>query len=736
MSSNGFWLFYFEDNSIIVSLISYANNRYFVNSIGSQIEFNINNLDSIIEAADKSLSDAAEKINLPPESEPETAGLVLPSHWIGIDGKILPHKTTLIFPLLKKLDLQATGFIPNDEAIVEESNKKDSFPSSFISLFIDKQSFTISLAYLGKIKRRIKKDFDTDFNPQLVENAILELNSESTLPPQIVVHGQIDQSIIEQLKSFPWVGKKDVETFLHFPEIKFLNYSDLINIFFKAITSQTIPDEEINSEPSLSLDKEEVVVDQEQEPELELEPKSEILEDNTSLDTPTNTEDELEEVDPSFLGFSSQPNLPPEPIIETKLPQITIDQLPQNYETVIEDQPVENKPSFSFKIPKINFKLPKIKTNKIIFLPIILFLAVLTILFFSKTNIIVFLTPYEFNKKISLTLDSTASDINSKTIPVDKKTITINSSANISTTGKKTIGEKATGEITIFNKLDKSQTLPKGTILISSDNKQFELINQVTVPSSSSDLNLGVITLGQSKTSVSAKDIGPEYNLNKDTQLSFKDFPQTSLVAKISQNLSGGTKQDIAAVSEQDKTNVEAQLAKNMETSINQRVEQEITNSTDLIKSTIQTKNSKTELNREVGEEANELTATIESTITVFGLKTDSKDKIIKYFLASEDGFSKSDINAKDFSLDFKLNKITADNATGDLTIAGKSLPKIDTNQLQKKLILKTSKQISSFIKTSIPRAYNFNVKMVPEFIPISPINSKNIFIQIKTESL
>lgn len=726
MSSNGFWLFYFEDSSIIVSLISYANNRFYVNSIGSQIDFDINNPDSIVESADKSLSDAAEKINLPPESEPETAGLVIPSHWVGLDGKILPHKTTLIFPLLKKLDLQATGFIPNDEAIVEESNKKDSFPASFISLFIEKQSFTISLAYLGKIKRRIKKDFENDFNPQLVENAILELNSESTLPPQIIVHGQVDQSMIEQLKSFPWVGKKNIETFLHFPEIKFFTYSDLINIFFRAITAQAISEEEIK--PEIVLDKEEIVVDEE----------SEQLEDNKPLDSLKFDENELEEVDPSLLGFSSQPNLPPQPVIETKLPEITIDQLPQNYEVVTENTFSNNQsqPKESFKLPKFNFKLPKIKGNKMVFIPVILFLTIFSVLFFSKTNIIVFLTPYEFNKKISLTLDSTANDISSKVIPVDKKTITLNSSASVSTTGKKTIGEKATGEITIFNKLDKAQALPKGTILLASDGKQFELINQVTVPPSSSDLNLGVITLGQSKTSISAKDIGPDYNLNKDTQLSFKDFPQTSLIAKVSQSLTGGTKQDIPAVSDQDKTNVEAQLAKNIQTSINNRIKEETANSTDLIESTIQTKNSKTELNREVGEEANELTATSESTIIVFALKADYKEKIIKYFLASEDGFSKSDINPQDFSLDFKLNKITTDNSTGDLTITGKSLPKIDIAQLQNKLILKTSKQISSFIKTSIPRAYNFNVKMVPEFMPLSPINSKNIFIQIKTESL
>jgi len=723
MSNNGFWLFYFEDSSIIVSLISFANNRFFVNSIGSQIDFDINNPDSIVEAADKSLSDAAEKINLPPESEPETVGLVIPSHWVGIDGKILPHKTTLIFPLLKKLDLQATGFIPNDEAIVEESNKKDSFPASFISLFIEKQSFTVSLAYLGKIKRRIKKDFDNEFNPQLVENAILELNSESTLPPQIIVHGQANQSMIEQLKSFPWVGKKSIETFLHFPEIKFFNYSDLTNIFFRAITAQSIQNEESPFETS--LDKEEVVVEKSEEPEL-VEPLAPLKFD----------ENELEEIDPSLLGFSSQPNLPPQPVIETKLPEITIDQLPQNYEVVNENTFSNNQPKESFKLPKINFKLPKIKGNKMIFIPVILFLVLFGFLFFSKTNIIVFLTPYEFNKNISLTLDSTTTDINSKVIPVDKKTITLNSSAKVSTTGKKTIGEKATGEITIFNKLDKAQALPKGTVLVAADGKLFELINQVTVPPSSSDLNLGVITLGQSKTSVSAKDIGPDYNINKDTQLTFKEFPQTSLVAKVSQNLDGGTKQEIPAVSQQDKINVEAQLTKNMQTTISDRIKQETANSTDLIESTIQTKSSKTELNREVGEEADELTATSVSTIIVFALKNDSKEKIIKYFLASEDGFSKSDINSKDFSLDFKLNKITANDATGNLVITGKSLPKIDINQLQKKLILKTSKQISSFIKTSVPRAYNFNVKMVPDFIPLSPINSKNIFIQVKTESL
>ena len=102
-------------------------------------------------------------------------------------------------------------------------------------------------------------------------------------------------------------------------------------------------------------------------------------------------------------------------------------------------------------------------------------------------------------------------------LPADKKIIDLNFSESISTTGQKETGDKAKGEITIFNKADKIQNISKGTIMTDNSNKKYELLTSVQVPASSFNLGSGTITMGQTKANAIASDIGSEFNLNKDT---------------------------------------------------------------------------------------------------------------------------------------------------------------------------------------------------------------------------
>lgn len=734
MGINSFWLFYIEADSILVSLISWGNGRYYVASIGPRVECDINNKESLLKAADESLSSAAASADIPEDQEPMFAGLVIPSSWVGPDGKITKEKSDIILPLLKELDLKPSGFMSNDEAIIEESNKPDDFPASFINLYLESNAFELSLIYLGKVKKRIRKVFDTEFNAQLVEDSLLELNSDSTLPPQIYVYGKADDLVIENLKNFPWVGKKNVETFLHFPEIKLYQDHDLINIFFKAITSQMIGGGNPNHQPLPQAEDQEPEesLDSEESPEPEevktVENLEEVEEIEETPEVSEPSEENLEEVSFSDLGFAKEEAVvvPPREIVNIE---------PINTEPVEAPKP-EKKP-ISFNFPKIKFKLPKFKNNFLLFIfPIALVILFLPILF-SKANIVLFVTPYEFNKTVNVTLDSNATSLTSSVIPVDKKTVTINSSVTIKTTGQKVIGNKATGEITIFNKVEKVQSIPKGSILIDSKNQKFELMSAVQVASSSSNFNANppTMVLGQLKTVISASDIGPEYNIPKETTLHFKDFPETSIIVKSNTDFTGGTKEQIGAVSQQDKVAAEAQLALKLKEEADQKISQEFNTSNNAIKETIQTKKGKTELNREVGEETDELTASADSTVSVFVFKPELKNQILAQLLSSETGYSDSDINPDSFVFTLKIDKLDSNKATGSLNIKGSSLPKINVELLKKNISAKTTKKAQEIIKKTISRVYDYNLKITFKIFNILPLNTKNIFIDVKNES-
>jgi hypothetical protein len=690
----------------------------------------------LITSVDESLSVASLNANITESEEPSTAAFVVPPFWVGSDGKILPQKLKHIKEICKKLVFTPTGFLAEDEALVEDSNKADGFPSSFILVHLSQNEFYLSLVYLGHIKERLRKAFFNEFNGQLLESTLLEIKTESTLPPQIILFGQIENDTITSLKNYPWIGKKNIETFLHLPEIKHYNDNDLITTFTRVITSQM---SQKPSDVGPKLDSESNIP----EPE-----ESSIDVPETSIDeqvVPIATELELAETSPQDLGFNFVSNqsevqsetLAEEQIVTSQVPEPNLDPfdppiilppvLPQETAT-------QKKLSFNFfkkiKLPKLNFSF-NIFWIILIILP---FLAVIPFIF-SSANITLYVNPYKFDKTIPVTLktDASDSDIASSIIPVQKESFDVDVKAVVETTGQKTIGEKAKGEVTIYNKLDKTQNIPKGSILTDSSGKKFELTTAVSIASSSSDLNKGIITLGQTKTVAIASDIGPEFNLSSGSQLSFKDYPSTSMIAKVETAFSGGTKQQIRAVSQADKTSVQSKIEEEITKAVENKINQTLGNISGVIKETIQSNKGTLDLSREVGEAADELSGTVTASVSVFTISPSTKESIIKQFLGSESDFSKINLTPDNYSLTFKVSKVSSTQATASLSISGQSLPKIDTSALQKTLSVKTVKQAEATIKKLVPRAYNFHIG---NSLPLLPFNSKNINIEVKTENL
>lgn len=703
MELNNFWLISVEESTVSVSLVSKETNNFSIPFFGSKKNWSFDSEDSFISAVDESLSEVSEKLNLSEDEEPEFSAFVLPPFWVGSDGKIIGSKLKLIESVCKNLKLKPMGFIANDEAITEEANSQDGFPASFILIDLKEKSFTLSLVYLGKIKERLHKTFSDKFTAGLVESALLEINSESTLPPQIIIFGASDESVVSEIRNFPWVGKKNIEVFLHFPSVKFYSNEEIVNIFAKTIIIQM--GGSLVSSPVKKIEE-------------NLEEKN-----------------EFQEVDAADLGFSEEAEILEPIVFNEDLVEPSV-----NFNEEKEILPKIKRNNFNFKL---NFKLPKIsfpKFKKISFWPFAFFPVLLLIpFFFSKADITLFVTPYNFSKKIPVTLDSTVESLSDNTIPVGKKTFNISSSATIKTTGQKVVGEKAQGEIIIYNKLDKSQSLVKGSVLTDSTGKKFELINSVSIASSSSDLDAGIINLGQTKALVSASDIGFEYNLAKGTKLVFKDFSENILVAKVKENLSGGSKRDVNAVGKEDKIALEQKINEVIKNETNKKIDQDLSSVNGIIRETIQNKKDRIDFSREIGEEADELSASTQASVIVFFLKTDIKQQIVEKFLAKEDGFDQSVINLDSFKFNFKIEKIDEDKATGVLSIEGQSLPKINVSELKGKISGKSKNKASEIIKKTVARVYNFKINNNFKFLgflnPL-PFLKDNIKIEIKTESL
>lgn len=659
MEASYYWLISITTQAVTVGLIKRDNPDTLL-ALGPETEWLSDNPDSFLHSVDISLSAAAEKALLELDQEPEFSAFILPPSWIGNDGKIFPQYLKLLENLCHSLELKPLGFISNDEAFIESVNKEDSFPPSFILVYLGKKEFSLSLVYLGEVKKRLSQTLINDFSPQDLENALLTIQLDSALPPRILIFGNLGHSIIDDLKNYSWVGKKNIETFLHLPDVTAYEPEELFNLYCQTVSSQ-IGNNSIESKLETPL--------------------TEPVEEEKLVETISPST----EVPPEDLDFSQTIDSEPKPEAKSKL----------------------SLPAFSF--PKL--KLPRLDFNLWFLLPLALFpLLILIPYFIIKAEITINFNPIEINKVFDLSLDSTATSVSSTLLPADKKTIDLNFSESLSTTGQKETGDKAKGEITIFNKADKIQNISKGTALTDNSGKKYELLTSVQVPASSFNLASGTITMGQTKANAIASDIGSEFNLNKDSLLSFKD--DVNLLAKVNDSFTGGSRRQIRVVSADDKNKLTQTVEASLGTQISQKINADSTYR-DLLKETLFIDKKQLVFSREVGEEAEILEVNASLTISLLQINPQQKDSIVKTLLASDQNFLQSVASPSDFTFSFTATKTTSQKSTGKLTLIGKTLPKIDAGHLRSLLAGKDFTKAMRIIESQ-PRAYDRKIKIIP----------------------
>ncbi len=660
MEASYYWLISITTQAVSVGLIKRDNPNTLV-ALGPETEWLSDNPDSFLHSVDISLSAAAEKALLEPEQEPEFSAFILPPSWIGNDGKIFSNYLKLLESLCHSLELKPLGFISNDEAFIESVNKNDSFPPSFILVYLGKKEFSLSLVYLGEVKKRLSQTLINDFSPEDLENALLTIQMESALPPRILIFGNLNQGIVDDLKNYSWVGKKNIETFLHLPDVTAFEPEELFSLYSQTVSSQ------IDNNPV--------------ETKLET-PSTPLVEEENLVEAETISPEN--EVAPEDLGFTETVELN-----ESK-PKVKI-----------------TLPAFSF--PK--FKIPHLNFNPWFLLPLALSpLLILIPYFLIKAEITINFNPIEINKDFNLSLDSTATSVSSTLLPADKKIIDLNFSESLPTTGQKETGDKAKGEITIFNKADKIQNISKGTVMTDNSNKKYELLTSIQVPSSSFNLGSGTITMGQTKANAIASDIGSEFNLNKDTLLSFKD--DSNLLAKVNEGFTGGSRRQIRVVSVDDKNKLSQSVEASLGTQISQKINSD-SNYRELLKETLFVDKKQLVFSREIGEEAETLEVNANLTISLLQINPQKKDSIIKTLLASDQNFLQSVASPSDFTFSFTATKNSSQKSIGKLTLTGKTLPKIDVDHLRSLLAGKDFTKAMRIIESQ-PRVYDRNIQIIP----------------------
>lgn len=213
----------------------------------------------------------------------------------------------------------------------------------------------------------------------------------------------------------------------------------------------------------------------------------------------------------------------------------------------------------------------KFKKGALVILAILLLLGAASILGLPQTQVVVTVAAESFEKNISVMIDAEAKDVDQdkKIIPGQLLEVTNEDAKRVVATGKKDVGTKAKGPVTVTNSFQVSPwKIPAGTIFVSADNKSFKLVNDLTVPGPTfcqTDGKLGICP-GSASGTLEAVEPGESYNIKagKFTINGLNEAQKNGSTAESTKDYSGGSSKTVSTMTAEDVENATATLSEDL----------------------------------------------------------------------------------------------------------------------------------------------------------------------------
>ncbi len=682
------WLILIEETDTVVGLL--LADKELVLAQAKNWNEDENKLADYIKSGQEECLSALEEIESPQE-----AVFIFSPFWISNQGELLQSKKKLLKDICERLKLTPLGFLVGDEIFSQ-------FYEDFAAVYLGREHLRVTVVKDQAVKAREELENGDQFLPEDIAIFLKRINSSLILPENLVFWGGVNDRIKSKLIDFDW---ESAGVFENKPNLRTLLWPETFKYISQLILKQA--------------GEGEVVVN-----EKEIAPKSALPFDFTEQDLagagPDNRPSSSQDV-PSSQSQKPKPKPEPKPKLKPELKQ--------------NKQPFFKKIFSKFSFPR----LPRLKNKRVLIL-IPLVLAGLGLLlgsswYLAKLDLEIYVTAKEIVQDQEVTLDSAAGELRTESglISLELVESEISDQASIGTSGEKLIGDKASGELTIFNRTEERETLTAGTELIGPGNLRFVLDNEVTIASKSADLVSGVDRWGEVKAEISAKEIGAEYNLAADSEFTVDGFSRTEFLAKNESDLEGGTSRQVRAVGEEDMNKLREQLRSKLEERLLAELKDEL-DEAQLIEGSLRFETITESFSAEVGEEKDELSLELGLAGRAVKLNQERLEKLALNVLGEdvEEGFI---LPSDSIEVEF-IPEIDSEEAQiqGELKMKAKMYPEIDKQEMAEAIAGK-SKQAAKITIRSYPRVYRFTDQLTPGYInwwPLYPPQVENINIIIK----
>ncbi|OIP57960.1 MAG: hypothetical protein AUK12_01320 [Candidatus Levybacteria bacterium CG2_30_37_29] len=699
------------------------SNLLIVSTKEEELEKEVNSIsgEELVEVSDKVISFVEESV--PQGTALEKTILAVPYDWIS-EGEIKREYLNLLKNVRDELGLVIEGFIVSIEAIIRFLQEKEGAPISSIFVEIAKNTIFIYVVRAGNIIE-VKSTEAEGGIVETVEKLFLSIEKLNNLPPKLVLLDYEDgENIQQEFLSYSW--SKDIP-FLHVPQVVVLE---------KGFENEAV----INGVANKM--------------------KSDVLQDVKSGVPDIDDKKSFEETPSDEFGFLKEKDVDEKKEYieaEGNLVPVLNMEFGENKKNIEDDEykeipkPHNKKNYMGIFLPALSLlkkiKMPKIKGmffNNFVKIPIgrraiiggilaaavAIFLSAIYYNFILKASVTVFSDQKEFNKDTSIILAPNG-ETKENTLKITTITEEVSGDGTNPATGKKETGEKARGEVTIYNKTEEKKTFPKGTVIVGSNSLEFRLTDEVTVASTSSFAT----NFSNVKAKVEASTFGKEYNLPSGTNFTVKNNSSTNFIAKNDSAFSGGTKKETKVVSKQDIEDAKNSLTSDLAKKALAQAGSKLGEGEALVPAQIAEDVTSEKLSKKEGEEADivSVSETIKFTLGIY-----TKKELEQLIKGISDGqipdsyeliYDSSRVEMKNVRVGKK------DTVEANLSVQAKFIPHIDikklTNSIRGKGIAKAEEILKS--TTGVTDQKIILIRKFPFLPSLLPQNAKNITIDIKT---
>lgn len=697
------------------------------------------NPNSFIDAADDSLSSAIGALGHQ-ENLPELSKVVfgLPPLWIE-NGKVHSDKLGALRELCEKLELTPSGFVVIPEALVYMIRQKEGGAGSFILVGLDEEEIEITVIQAGKVADTQRVARSISLGDDIAEG-LTRVNSHEPMPARIILYNRHTHQLSEakqELVSWEWPTK----IFLHTPRVEILESDVLIHSVSQAAAMEVaqVSKFQIQSETT-----NQTVITQQKEL---TKPKDEKdLTDAQDLGFVSDEETEKPQTlnpilnDRMDSGFSKKLGSLPEEDNQENTPVQSKFESHQLDEATIEKQPK----TFAIPIlPKLLRLLPKPKLGSSKMYGITAFILIFLVVFGSTLWYIprAAVTIYVAPKRIENTIPVLVVAEGQASGKLAGKNITteVLGEKTTSTSGKKVIGDRAKGEVIIFNNTVSNKTFTAGTILTGPNSLKFILDQDVKVASES-----GAPTYkpGEAKAALTASAIGAEYNLAPDSIFSLANFTTASFSGRNITPFTGGSSREVAAVDKKDQQQLEHELLQELQEKAIEKLNAQLGTDEILIPESMKTSVISQKFSKKIGDEAENLGLKLNLSVAFLTVSRSSLYEYITSILASQvppDFILQNDRIDINFNPDLNQKNPKENEHSYTAKVSALLIPQVKINDIAKKISGSTPNGARSTL-VNLPGFTRSTIKLTPDLPVLAgmlgriPKRTQNITVEIKAE--